>query len=241
MNAAGRCGARESITKALRRRRQKKCDHREKNSPLRRRAGCLILAAMAADTLWRFPGPIALLDVLAGAPPTLHHDAATVAWLGDLSLWHWPGVAEFGALTIFGADRLDPTPAEIAGWYTVPVRALDPAAVLYVPDRGCARAIEGAPDAAAARHRLPPGYDAAVGEMRRAMARYDAISRRVVTAREALGEAAIAHHLRRAIDTPLHLLPRPEREALADALDAALDAALDSKRRTDPAAEVSQP
>ncbi|MCB9529235.1 MAG: hypothetical protein H6701_12780 [Myxococcales bacterium] len=176
---------------------------------------------MTPVTLWRFPGPIALLDVLAGARPTLHHDAATAAYLGDDTLWDWPGVAEFGALTIFGADRLDPRPAAIAGWYTVPVGPLDPGAVLYVPDRGCARAVDAAPDAAAARARLPLGYDAAVGEARRAMARYDLISRRVVAAREALGEARLPARWRRAVDTPLHLLPRAEREALADALDAA--------------------
>lgn len=176
---------------------------------------------MTPVTLWRFPGPIALLDVLAGAAPTLHHDAASIAYLGDDTLWDWPGVAEFGALTLFGADRLDPRPAEVAGWYTAPVQRLDPGAVLYVPDRGCARAVDRAPDAAAARRCLPPGYDAAVGEARRAMARYDMISQRVVTAREALGDDRIPARWRRAAHTPLHLLPRAEREALADALDAA--------------------
>lgn len=175
---------------------------------------------MVTLTLWRFPGPIALLDVLGGAQPTLHHDGAEVAWLGDASLWDWPGVAEFGALTVFGAERLDPAPGAVAGWYTVAVRPLERAGVLYVPDRGCARAVAGAPDAGAARGRLPPGYDAAVGEARRAMARYDTISQRVVRAIETLGDDGIPMACRRAVRTPLHMLPRPEREALADALDA---------------------
>ncbi len=175
---------------------------------------------MATLTLWRFPGPIALLDVLGGAPATLHHDGAEVAWLGDSTLWDWPGVAEFGALTVFGAERLEPAPGAVAGWYTVAVRSLEPNAVLYVPDRGCARAVAGALDADAARARLPAGYDAAVGEARRAMARYDTVSQRVVDAIETLGDDGIPMPWRRAARTPLHMLRRAEREALADALDA---------------------
>lgn len=175
---------------------------------------------MATLTLWRFPGPIALLDVLGGAQPTLHHDGAERAWLGDATLWDWPGVAEFGALTVFGAERFEPAPGAVAGWYTVAVRPLDPAGVLYVPDRGCARAVDGALDADAARARLPTGYAAAVGEARRAMAQYDTVSQRVARAIETLGDDGIPMPWRRAARTPLHMLPRVEREALADALDA---------------------
>lgn len=187
---------------------------------------------MSTLTLWRFPGPIALLDVLAGAPPTLHHAEAEVAWLGDLSLWDWPGVAEFGALAVFDAGRFEPAPGAVTGWYTVAVRPLDGARALYVPDRGCARAVAGAVDAAEARTRLPAGYDAAVGEARRAMARYDTVSKRVVRAIETLGDDGIPMTWRRAAQTPLHMLPRVEREALADALDA---------RITDVSADLADP
>lgn len=185
-----------------------------------------MLDVMVPSTLWRFPGPLALRAVLDGAPPTLHHLEARVAYLGDLSLWRWPGVSEFGALTVFAADGLAPQPTEIPGWYTVDLAAvgvaLDARRVLFVPDERCAAAVEGAADAAAARRRLPADYDAAVGEVRQAMERYDALSQRVVDAWQTLGDDRVPDRWRETLDTPLHLLPRATRDALADGLQAAL-------------------
>ncbi len=180
-------------------------------------------AAAGPRTLWRFPGPLALGRILDGAPPALHHTAATEVYLGDLTLWDWPGVAEFGALSIFDADRLGPRPGAVAGWFTVAPATLDAAHVLYVPDRRCAARVAGAPDAAAARARLPGHYAAGVAEARRAMERYDAVSRRVVERLRALDDSgagvdALPARWRAPARTPLHMQPPARREALARAL-----------------------
>lgn len=176
----------------------------------------------SARTLWRFPGPLALARMLDGAPPALHHPDARRVYVGELAaLWAWPGVPEFGALSIFDADRLAPTPVETEGWFVVAPAALDPRAVLYVPDRRCAEAVLGAADAEQARARLPGEHcAAATAEARRAMSRYDAVSRRVVDALEALGDDlnAVPERWRADAATPLHMLPPPRRDALAAAL-----------------------
>jgi hypothetical protein len=174
-------------------------------------------------TLWRFPGPLALRDVLAGAPPTLHRDASARVYLGELSLFDiWPGPAEFGALTLLGAASLAPSPGEVAGWWVVDgARPVDPERVLYVPDRGCAAAARGAPSRAVALTLMPPGYDAAVGETRRAIARYADLADRVMHARRDLGDV-LPEALRETADTPLHMLRAERRVALAAALEALL-------------------
>lgn len=180
-------------------------------------------ATPSRRTLWRFPGPLPLARVLDGAPPTLHHADATAVYLGDLSLWDWPGVAEFGALSIFDADRLDPRPAEVDGWFVVAPATLDAGRVLYVPDRRCAVAVAGAADAAAARIRLPEHHAAAVTEARRAMARYDRVSQRVTERLRTLdargrGLDALPERWRDDARTPLHMLPPARRERLSRAL-----------------------
>lgn len=175
-------------------------------------------------TLWRYPGPIALGRVLDGAPPTLHHPDAIRVFVGDASLWRWPGVAEFGALSIFDAARFDPRPGPVEGWFVIDPAPLDPAAVLYVPDRRCAQAVAGAPDADVARSRLPDGYPEAVAEARRAIARYDTLSAQVVEGLEALGVGGadpidrLPPRWREAARTPLHMLPPAGRRALATAV-----------------------
>ncbi|MCA9538663.1 MAG: hypothetical protein KC620_07225 [Myxococcales bacterium] len=173
-------------------------------------------------TLWRFPGPLALQAVLDGAPPTLHHPDAPLAFVGDLRLWAWPGVAEFGALTLFDAAALAPEATEIAGWYRVTVRPLDGGQILYVPDEKCARAVEGAAGVDEARARLPAEYAEAVAETKRAMARYAEVVDRVIAAREQLPAERVPPDWRTALDTPLHLQPPAARAALAAALEAEL-------------------
>lgn len=182
-----------------------------------------ILTAMhAPDTLWRFPGPLALGRVLAGEPPTLHHPDAGRVFVGDDRLWSWPGVAEFGALTLFDAARYAPRPGPVDGWFVIDPQPLDPARVLYVPDQSTARRVAGARDAAEARARLGEGYGPALAEVERAIARYDAVGRRVIAGLDALGEAGIPPDWRSEALTPLHMLPPARRDALADALHAAL-------------------
>lgn len=178
-------------------------------------------------TLWRFPGPLALARVLDGAPATLHHDDAAAVYLGDLGLWDWPGVAEFGALSIFGADRWAPRPGAVDGWFVIDPAPVDPSAVLYVPDRRCAAAVAGAADAADARRRLPAHYAGAVGEARQAIERYDRVSRRVVDRLRTLdghgrGLDGLPERWRRDARTPLHMLSPAARERLARALTRAV-------------------
>lgn len=182
-------------------------------------------------TLWRFPGPLALGRVLDGAPPTLHHPDAQTVYLGDRGLWSWPGVTEFGALSIFDAERLDPRPGPVSGWFVVDPAPLDAARVLYVPDRRCADAVAGCPDVATARARLPAHYPAAVGEARQAIERYDAITRRMVDGLRALtGDGVdpvdrLPRRWRTAARTPLHMLPPARRRALVEAVGRAAAAA----------------
>lgn len=190
-------------------------------------------------TLFRFPGPLVLARILDGEAPSLHHEDAPRVFIGDLSLWSWPGVDEFGALAIFGAERLAPRPADVDGWYVIDPVSIDPDAVLYVPDRQCARAVSGAADAGAARRRLPPHHAAAVGEARRAMERYDAVSRAVVEVLEALdadprGLDAVPEAWRADASTPLHMLPPGRRDALARALRRAVRRLGPTHRRETP-------
>lgn len=192
-------------------------------TPLPAASGATAASRPSPRTLWRFPGPIALARGLDGQPPRLHHADADEVYLGDMTLWDWPGVDEFGALSIFDAARLAPRPGPVAGWFVAAPTALDAAAVLYVPDRRCAAAVAGAPDAAAARARLPAHYVAAVAESRRAMERYDAVSRRVADRLQTLdvagaGLEALPEHWHDAARTPLHMLPPARREGLARAL-----------------------
>ncbi len=168
-------------------------------------------------TLLRFPGPLALLRVLEGAPPTLHRAGETRVFLADERLWNWPGPADFGALAVFDADRFDPEPHPTPGWYVCRVAPLTPDDALFVPDAESAAAVLGSPSAEAARPRRPPQHDARVEARRAAMRVYDALAAAVEAARDAGETGPIPRWpaaLRALLNRPLHLLTAAERSAL---------------------------
>jgi hypothetical protein len=169
-------------------------------------------------TLLRFPGPLALLRVLEGAPPTLHRAGETRVFLADERLWDWPGPADFGALAVFDADRFAPEPHPTPGWYVCRVATLAPGDALYVPDAESAAAVFGAPSAEAARPRLPPQHGRRVAIRLDAMRAYDALAAAVEAARDAGESGSIPRwpaSLRALLNRPLHLLTAAERAALA--------------------------
>lgn len=164
---------------------------------------------MPPRALLRYPGPLALLRVLEGEAPALHHPEAPQVFLGDDRLWAWPGVREFGALALLDADRLGPIPHPVIdGWYTCAVRPLSRREVLYVPDAECAQCVQPAPNATAARKHLPADYDRRVAAAASAMRAYDEALSRVL---------ATGHPLHQ----PLHMFPPAERAALLRRLEGA--------------------
>lgn len=174
--------------------------------------------ATRTRTLLRFPGPLALLRVLAGEAPCLHHAEASRVFLGDERLWDWPGVREFGALAVFDVDRFGPVPHGIEGWYTCPVQPLGPDDALYVPDAECASMVAGCRNARAARRRLPPDLAPRIERARAAMVAYDAAAAHVEAARTRGLPPGLPTALRPLLNRPMHMLTPAERAALVEAL-----------------------
>ncbi len=191
-------------------------------APASRTLASVSSRAPTTRTLLRFPGPLALLRVLSGEVPSLHHADAARVFLGDERLWDWPGVREFGALSVFDADRFGPAPHGVDGWYTCPVQALGPDDALYVPDAECASLVAGCRTARAARRRLPPDHGPRVERARAAMVAYDAVAAHVEAARTrglTSGQpTALPPALRGLLNRPLHMLTPAERAALVEAL-----------------------
>lgn len=177
--------------------------------------------ARTPRTLLRFPGPLALLRVLGGERPTLHHADAPRVFLGDERLWDWPGLRPFGALAVFDADRFDPAPHEVAGWFTCAVRPLGPDDALYVPDAEAAGVVSGCRTARTARRRLAtalPDHAARVARARALMQAYDADAASVDAARADGRALALPAPVRGLLNRPLHLLDADERRRLVAAL-----------------------
>jgi hypothetical protein len=175
----------------------------------------------ASRTLLRFPGPLALLKVLGGERPTLHHADAPRVFLGDHRLWDWPDVRSFGALAVLDADRFEPVPHDIEGWYTCAVVPLGAEDAVYVPDAECAGVVTGCRTARTARRRLTtavPDLAARVAQARAAMVAYDADAAAVDAARSEPRAAALPAPLRALLNRPLHLLEADERRRLVAAL-----------------------
>lgn len=175
----------------------------------------------AARTLLRFPGPLALLKVLGGERPTLHHADAPRVFLGDDRLWDWPGVRAFGALAVLDADRFEPVPHDIAGWYTCAVRPLGADDAVFVPDPECAGVVAGARTARTARRRLAtavPDLAARVAQAQAAMLTYDADAAAVDAVRADPRVQTLPAPVRSLLNRPLHLLDADERRQLVAAL-----------------------